>query len=90
MVERTGGGPELRRRVAAQGEALCTFAASLAAEELETPLPTLLLSHGEPVFEGAMTVRELLDGLAAGEIHVHAAQIRATAAPAEEAEVLTV
>ncbi|MFD8597292.1 hypothetical protein ACFV1L_20040 [Kitasatospora sp. NPDC059646] len=81
VIDRASGGPELRRRVAAQGEALCAFAASLGAQELEAPLPTLLLSHGEPVFEGAMTIRQLLDGLAAGELPAHAAQLRATAVP---------
>lgn len=79
VIDRSGGGPQLRRRVAAQGEALCALAASLGPAELDAALPALLLSHGRPVFEGALTVGGLLDGLAADELPVHAAQIRATA-----------
>ncbi|GGQ93535.1 DinB family protein [Kitasatospora griseola] len=81
VIDRTGGGPQLRRRIAAQAEALCALAASLGTEELHTALPTLLLSHGRPVFEGPLAILDLLDGLAATELPGHAAQIRATAAP---------
>ncbi|MFJ1795811.1 DinB family protein [Kitasatospora griseola] len=80
VIDRTGGGPQLRGRVAAQGEALGALAASLGAEELDTALPTLLLSHGRPVFEGPLTLRDLLDGLAATELPGHAAQLRAAVA----------
>ncbi|RKE18223.1 DinB family protein [Streptomyces sp. TLI_171] len=79
VIHGSGGGEALRRRVAGYGAALGGLAASLGAEELAAPVPAVLFSHGKPLFEGVLTVRGLLDGLAGTELPAHAAQIRATA-----------
>ena len=47
VISLAGGSAGLQVRIAAQGEALSALGAILSETELDTPLPTLLLSNGE-------------------------------------------
>lgn len=70
-----GGEAGLRRRVRAQGEALCAIAAVLSEPELAAPVPALLLSNGTCLVDQPLTVRDILAGLADVELPGHTTQL---------------
>lgn len=73
-----GGGAGLRERVRAQGDALCALAGpTLSEAELDTPVPTRLLSHDAVLLDGPVPLRDLVDGLAGNELPGHTAQLLA-------------
>jgi len=76
-----GGSAELRNRVRIQSEALRAFAGSLGQAELETLLPTRLVSHGALLVDQPMALGDLLNGLADIEIPGHTAQLLALQLP---------
>jgi hypothetical protein len=78
-VAALAGGPAgLRARIDGQADALCAFGGSaLSDAELDTPVPTLLLSHGEVLVDRAVPLRDLFTGLAEGEVPGHTRQLRA-------------
>lgn len=86
VIALTGGGVALRERVRAQGEALCALGcgASLSGPELDTPVPSLLFSHGEPVLDRPLPLRDLLTGLATTELPGHTRQLLALLPPDPE------
>ncbi|WP_405854119.1 hypothetical protein OG361_16025 [Streptomyces sp. NBC_00090] len=77
VVELAGGGPGLRERIRVQGEALCALGGgpALSAAELDTPVPTLLLSHDTLMVDGPVPLRDLVAGLAEAELPGHAKQL---------------
>jgi len=77
LVDRAGGTAGLRERLRVQGDALCALGGSMGEPELETPVPTLLLSHGAVLVEQPLRLRELLHGLADGELPGHRRQLLA-------------
>jgi hypothetical protein len=79
VICRAGGNAHLRDRVRRQGEALCVLAGetALSDAELDTPVPTLLLSNGELMVDQVLPLRALLDGLAQTELPGHAEQLLA-------------
>jgi len=85
LVELAGGGPGLRARIELQAEALCALVggAALSETELATPLPTRLVSHGELMLDQALTLGEVLTGLATVEVPGHIRQLLALVQPAE-------
>ncbi|MFE9674171.1 hypothetical protein ACFYO5_08620 [Streptomyces sp. NPDC006259] len=72
-----GGEAGLRERVRLQGEALCALVAPLSEAELDTPVPTLLLSHGQVLVDRPMPLRDLVTGLAEAELPGHTKQLLA-------------
>lgn len=73
-----GGGAGLRERVRVQGDALCALGGSTLSEaELDTPVPTRLLSHDTVLVDGPVPLRDLVNGLAEVEIPGHTAQLLA-------------
>jgi hypothetical protein len=77
VISLAGGNASLQVRIAAQGEALSALAAMLSETELDTPLPTLLLSNGEVLVDQPVPLRDLITGLAEVEIPGHTKQILA-------------
>ncbi|NKY49702.1 hypothetical protein HGA08_05670 [Nocardia vermiculata] len=77
-IARCGGSAGLRGRIRAQGEALCALAEhTLSDGELDTPVPTLLLSAGAVMVDQLVPLRDLIAGLADAELPGHAAQLLA-------------
>ncbi|MEU9666373.1 DinB family protein [Streptomyces bobili] len=70
-----GGEAGLRERVRLQGEALCALVAPLSEAELDTPVPTLLLSHGQVQVDQPVPLRDLVTGLAEMELPGHTKQL---------------
>src|SRR3954454_24429467 len=77
VLSRAGGQAGLRNRLGAQGDPLCALAATLGEAELDTLLPTLLLSHGEVLVDQPVPMRDLITGLAEVELPGHTQQILA-------------
>ena len=76
-IARCGGNTGLRGRIRAQSEALCALADTLSDGELDTPVPTLLLSAGAVMVDQLVPLRDLIAGLADAELPGHAAQLLA-------------
>lgn len=77
LVSLTGGGEGLQDRVRRQGEALCVLGGALSDAELDTAVPTLLLTGGETLVDQPVPLRALLTGLAEDHLPRHAAQLLA-------------
>lgn len=78
QIAQAGGRAGLAARIAAQAEALSALPETvLSGHELDTTVPSLLLSNGEVVLDKALTLREILGGLAEVEIPGHTAQLLA-------------
>ena len=84
-IELAGGNTGLRDRIRLQAEALCAMAdgPALSGRELDTPVPTRLVSHGKVLVDQPVTLREILDGLSGMEIPGHAQQLLALRGRAE-------
>lgn len=78
-IELAGGNAGLRDRLRLQAEALCAVGGGLAlsGSELDTLVPTRLVSHGKVLVDQPVTLREILDGLAGMEIPGHTRQLLA-------------
>ncbi|MGI5131414.1 hypothetical protein ACQEVB_31735 [Pseudonocardia sp. CA-107938] len=73
-----GGSAGMRDRIARQSEALATFdAAGLSDVELDTMVPTRLISQGAVLVDGPVSLRDILTGLAETEVPGHTAQLLA-------------
>jgi hypothetical protein len=78
VIARAGGNAGLRDRVRVQGDALCALGGpALSEAELDTPVPTLLLSNGAVMVDQLVPLRDLVTGLAEVELPNHAAQLLA-------------
>jgi hypothetical protein len=77
VIDRAGGSAGLQERVRAHGEVLCTLASALSDAELDTPVPTLLLSNREVLVDQPVPLRDLVGGLADAELPGHAKQLMA-------------
>lgn len=77
VIELAGGNEGLRERIRVQGEALCTLGQALGETELDTSVPTLLLSGGNALVDQPVPVRDLVLGLAEAELPGHAKQLLA-------------
>lgn len=78
-IELAGGDAGLRERIRLQAEALCALAdgASLSKAELDTLVPTRLVSHDKIAVDQPLALRDLLNGLAESEIPGHTRQLQA-------------
>jgi hypothetical protein len=82
-IELAGGDAGLRERLRRQAEALCVLGngPALSGSELDTPVPTRLVSHGKILVDQPVTLRDILDGLAGTEIPGHTRQLLALLGP---------
>ena len=78
VIARAGGSAGLRDRIRIQGEALCALGGpTLSEAELDTPVPTLLLSHDTVLVDQPVPLRDLVTGLAEVELPGHTKQLLA-------------
>lgn len=75
LVARAGGNAGLRARIRRHGDSLCALGPGLSEAELDTLVPTLLLSSGTVLVDQLMPLRELFTGLADVELPTHAQQL---------------
>ncbi|MCO1654571.1 hypothetical protein [Pseudonocardia humida] len=78
VIALTGDRAGLRDRIRLQGEALCAFGGpALSERELDTLVPTRLLSGGKVLVDQPLSLRDILTGLAEVELPGHTAQLLA-------------
>ena len=78
VIARSGGNAGLRERIRLQADALCALGGPMLSEaELDTQVPTLLLSHGAVMLDQPLPLRDLIAGLADAELPGHAQQLLA-------------
>jgi hypothetical protein len=78
VIARAGGNAGLRERIRRQGEALCALGGpALSDAELDTLVPTLLLSNGDVLVDQPLPLRDLITGLAEAELPGHTKQLLA-------------
>ncbi|MFF4547738.1 hypothetical protein ACFY1J_26490 [Streptomyces sp. NPDC001406] len=76
VIARAGGNAGLRDRIRAQGDALCMLGGPMLSEaELDTLVPTLLLSDDTLMVDQPMPLRDLIAGLAEVELPGHTKQL---------------
>jgi hypothetical protein len=76
LIARAGGNAGLRDRIRLQGDSLCALGGpALSEAELDTLVPTLLLSDDTVLVDQLVPLRELITGLAEVELPTHAEQL---------------
>jgi hypothetical protein len=76
LIARAGGNAGLRDRVRRQGDSLCALGgAALSVAELDTLVPTLLLSKDTILVDQLVPLRDLITGLADVELPNHTKQL---------------
>jgi hypothetical protein len=90
LIARVGGNAGLRERIRFQGEALCALGGpALSEAELDTLLPTLLLSNGEVLVDQPVCLKDIITGLAEVELPGHTKQLLALLPAATRAAART-
>jgi hypothetical protein len=78
VIALAGGNAGLRDRIRHQADALCTLGGPMLSEaELDTLVPTRLLSHDTVLVDQPMPLRDLVTGLAEVELPGHTEQLLA-------------
>ncbi|MCL6674214.1 MULTISPECIES: hypothetical protein [Streptomyces] len=90
VITLAGGSAGLRDRIRLQGDALCALGGPMLSEaELDTSVPTLLLSNDTLLVDQPMPLRDLITGLAEVELPGHTKQLLALLPDAAGAEATT-
>ncbi|MDX6240460.1 MAG: hypothetical protein QOG10_5280 [Kribbellaceae bacterium] len=78
VIALAGGNTGLRDRIRLQGDALCALGGPMLSEaELDTSVPTLLLSNDMVLVDQPVPLRDLITGLAEVELPGHTKQLMA-------------
>jgi hypothetical protein len=78
VIALAGSEEGLRERIRILGQALCALVGpTLSEAELDSPVPTLLLSNGKVLVDQPMPLRDIVAGLAEVELPGHAEQLLA-------------
>ncbi|MDN5854751.1 MAG: hypothetical protein L0K86_18255 [Actinomycetia bacterium] len=77
VISRIGSPVEMRERIRQQADALCLLVSSVGSPELDTAVPTLLVSHGTTLVEQPLALRDIIGGLVEVELPGHTQQLRA-------------
>lgn len=78
VIDMAGGNAGLRERIRAQADVLCALGEPVLSEtELDTPVPTRLLSNDTLLVDQLVPLRELINGLAHTELPGHTQQLLA-------------
>jgi hypothetical protein len=78
VIARAGGNAGLRDRIRHQADALCGLGGPVLSEaELDTPIPTLLLSGDTVLVDQLVPLRDLIAGLSDVELPGHTKQLLA-------------
>jgi hypothetical protein len=90
VISLAGGNAGLRDRIRLQGDALCALGGPVLSEaELDTPVPTLLLSNDTVLVDQPVLLRDLITGLAEVELPGHTEQLLALLSDGALAEATT-
>jgi hypothetical protein len=77
VITLADGNAGLQERIRLQGEALCVLGETLSEAELDTLVPTLLLSNNTVLVNQPLSLRDIITGLAEAELPGHAKQLLA-------------
>ncbi len=78
VIANAGGSAGLQERIRLHGEVLCTLGGpALSDAELDTLVPTLLLSNDKALVDQPVQLRDLIMGLADAELPGHTKQLLA-------------
>ncbi len=77
VLVHAGGNAGLQDRIRCQGDALCALGTVLSDAELDTAVPTLLLSADEVLVDESVPLRGILTGLAEDHLPRHTTQLLA-------------
>lgn len=77
ISRRAGSRAQVLKRVQAQGQALCDIVEHLSDDELDQPVPTLLMSADLLLVDQTLSLRELLNGIAEDHLPRHTQQLLA-------------
>jgi hypothetical protein len=76
LIALAGGTAGLRERIRLQADALCALGGPMLSDaELNTPVPTRLLSNDTLLVDQPMPLRDLITGLAEAELPGHTKQL---------------
>jgi hypothetical protein len=76
VIARAGGSAGLRDRILRQGDSLCALGGpALSKAELDTLVPTLLLSKDTVLVDQLVPLRDLITGLSDVELPAHTKQL---------------
>jgi hypothetical protein len=90
IISLAGGNAGLRHRIRLQGDALCALGGpALSEAELDTLVPTLLISNNKVLVDQPVPLRDLITGLAEIELPGHTEQLLALPWDAAQAETTT-
>jgi hypothetical protein len=90
LITTAGGNAGLRDRIRVQGEALCALGGPTFSEaELDTLVPSRLLSNGTVLLDAPVPLRDLITGLADVELPGHAEQLLALLPEGARADAAT-
>jgi hypothetical protein len=90
VIALAGCNTGLRDRIRLQGDALCTVGGPMLSDaELDTPVPTRLLSKDTVLVDQPMPLRDLVTGLAGVELPGHTKQLLALLPSGTGAEAAT-
>jgi hypothetical protein len=90
VIVLAGGNAGLRERIRLQGDALCALGGPVLSEaELDTLVPTLLLSKDTVLVDQPLPLRDIITGLAGVELPGHTEQLLALLPDGAGAEVTT-
>lgn len=90
VIALAGGNTGLRDRIGLQGDALCALGGPMLSEaELDTLVPTLLLSNDTVLVDQPVPLRDLITGLAEVELPGHTKQLLALLPQGAGAEATT-
>jgi hypothetical protein len=77
VIALAGSNAGLRERIRLQADALCALGPTLSEAELDTLVPTLLLSNGKVLVDQPLQLRDIITGLAEVELPGHTKQLLA-------------
>jgi hypothetical protein len=80
LTERGSKVADMLQMVRNSGELLCLVAEHLPSDDVDYPLPTLIVSHDDAVLNDTVPLRALIDGVGEAHLPLHAKQLRALAA----------
>jgi hypothetical protein len=90
LIALAGGNAGLRDRIRLQADALCALGGPMLSDaELNTPVPTRLLSNATVLVDQPMPLRDLITGLAEAELPGHTKQLLALLPSGTGAEAAT-
>ena len=84
LTERYAAIDQLVEIVRTSGELLCMVAEHISSEDLEYPLPTLIVSGDTAVLDATIPLGALIEGVGQAHLPLHQEQLRALTCPEQD------